>query len=651
MVNNKNIRSPVGRSTHCTSFGVCDNVQLPNYNVPSDLHGALQNYHIRQHTHTELCKSYIDIIESLPNIKKIKANHYLVLFKILLYLEDHSIQLLATKHNLRNVNVTRVSNTFVITVPTLNEDDSIIRVGDKVLLKYTVKKDCAKNPKRFVYCRIMEITKQKVYLSPFNESFLTKFDTGNNVDVHFFAANWSLRCCHYVLHIMFKYNLVDLIYPKIDTNFRTLPKSDLDWIHKSVIENPEQKTAVCNILNNSAQPAPYIIFGPPGTGKTTTLIEAVCQIRKQYRSKNILICASSNAAADEIAKRLLHLLPHKDVFRMYAPSQHWKYIDEKINPSSNFVDEKVIYLPKEIFILKKIVITTLVTCISQSTELESLIPLAIVNSKNEIGEKLHAQIVIAGDPHQLGPIVRCTKIKHLFGKSLLERLMECEPYQKVNNKYNSRYITKLIRNYRSEKAILYASNKLFYDGELLCCKKSDTGCITSKWKLLSNRTFPIIFFEVIGHEIRAPNMSVYNEKEIAIITEWIKKLMSSKIGNRKIQQNDIGVVTPFKKQKVMIEESLSKHKLNKITVGTVETFQGQEREIMFVSTVRSKVFKDNDKEHIGFLSHPRRFNVAITRAKSLLIIVGNPSVLCKDKHWNTLWKYCKANNACNTEPM
>ncbi|XP_043249748.1 putative helicase mov-10-B.1 [Colletes gigas] len=487
------------------------------------------------------------------------------------------------------------------------------------------------------------------------------------VTVYFCVSNWPIKCCHYVLHIMCKHNLVDLIYPKISRDHYDLLQVDLNWVHKSVASNPEQTQAVINILSNSAYPAPYIVFGPPGTGKTTTLVETICQIRNQWKYKKILVCTSSNAAADEIGKRLLAFLPSKDIFRMYAASKHWENVDKIIHPSSNIINSQVLFLPKEIFILKKIVITTLVTCTrlvklnlksdhfsyifideaSQSIELESLIPFTLTSTQNETCTgTLHAQIIIAGDPHQLGPVIRCKRIEHLLGKSLLERLMECEPYKKVENKYNSRYITKLIRNYRSEEPILHVSNMLFYDNELLCCHDSNINKITLNWPVLLNKTFPILFVEIKGKEERTPNKSVYNEEEIKIVEHCTKKLMHAKIGPRKIQEEDIGVITPFKQQQIMINKCLDECGLKNITVGTVEIFQGQEKEIIILSTVRSKSFKHDGKDHIGFLSNAKRFNVALTRAKKFVIVIGNPDVLCKDRCWKTLWEYCDKNNAC-----
>ncbi|KAF3428361.1 hypothetical protein E2986_05091 [Frieseomelitta varia] len=557
---------------------------------------------------------------------------------MLLYLEQHELQLIVGRHNLKNQKLEQVSDKFRIIVPTLDEDDRFIDIGDELTIK----------SKDLNYSYIMQ---KEVYVAVSDEFPISQL-LENKVDVFFHAVNWPLKCYHYVLDNMCHYNLENLINPKINTDHYTSSKVDLDWVHKNVANNEEQKTAVKNILNSSSYPAPYIIFGPPGTGKTTTLVEAICQIRKKYKSKNILVCTSSNAAADEITRRLLHLLRHKDVFRISD-------IDEQIYPISNFINDAVIYLPKEIFIWKKIVISTFVSCMrlanlklqtnhfsyifideaSQNIEIESLIPFVITKNRTEATS--HVQVVIAGDPYQLGPVISCKKIEHLLGRSLLERLMECEPYQKVNNKYNSRYITKLIFNYRSKEAIIYTSNKEFYEGDLLCFKKENTHSIISNWRTFSEKTFPVLFIKVNGEEIRTPNTSVYNEKEIAAVRVIVNKLMNSKIGSREIKEEDIGILTPFKQQKIMIERYVT----NNITVGTIDTFQGQEREIIILSTVRSKVFEHNNKRHIGFWSNPKRFNVAMTRAKDLLIIIGNPHILCLEKYWYTVWQYCEENNA------
>ncbi|XP_015432656.1 PREDICTED: putative helicase mov-10-B.1, partial [Dufourea novaeangliae] len=517
------------------------------------------------------------------------------------------------------------------------------------------------------YAKIVYIERKQVYVTIKNPKFAEQFSELTRVNIKFIASNWPFKCCHYVLHIISKHNLINLLYPAISAKYNSSLGDDFDWVQESVARNPEQKQAVINIVNRTAYPAPYILFGPPGTGKTTTLVEAICQIRKKHKSKHILVCASSNAAADEIAKRLLALIPNKDVFRMYAPSQHWKNIDDTIVSCSNFIDDIIIFLPKDLLILKKIVIATHVTCsrmiklnlrsdhfsyifideASQSLELESMIPITLASTTNNNGQGiLNAQIILAGDPHQLGPVVRCKKIEHLLGKSMLERLMECKPYQKIKNEYNPCYITKLLRNYRSREPILHVPNKLFYDDELICGYETNENFLISNCKRISNKKFPILFIAINGKEEKALSKSVYNVQEIAIVSNYVSRLMRSKFGTRNVREEDIGIITPFRQQKISIERKLSKQGLNKITVGTVETFQGQEREIIIFSTVRSKVFKSDGEHHIGFLSNPKRFNVALTRAKNYLIVVGNPMVLCENEYWKTLWDYCYKNNAC-----
>ncbi|XP_076663314.1 putative helicase mov-10-B.1 [Andrena cerasifolii] len=651
-------RTIVGKSTHCTSFGTCKALAFRNFKPPAALHQAMKNCSNDGLGDSQLCKNYKRFVNDLPNVKTIPLEYYEIMYKILLYMEDYELQLIAEKHNITNQLLRESGEKFIITVLTLDEDDPFTSIGDMVQLQ-PVGTGC------IYHSKIVDIKGKEISVALLSQKHCKKI-SGCNINVNFCTSRWQIKCFHYVLNVIYTQNLVHFLYPKVDTSYYVLPKDNLNWIHESIVGNPEQKQAVINILNNSAYPAPYILFGPPGTGKTTTLVETICQIRKQQRTKYILVCASSNVAADVIAKRLLAILPSKDVFRMYAQSKQRKDIDKDISPSSNFINDMWLALPKQIFILKKIVITTLVTCTrlvklnlqydhfsyifideaSQGTELESLIPFTITSSQSKVTEgTLHAQVIIAGDHHQLGPVVRCKKIQHLLGRSLMERLMECEPYQKVKNKYNSRYITKLVRNYRSQEPILHIPNKLFYDNELLCCAKSDMK-LSLKLSILANEAFPITFFAILGKEIRCPSGSVYNTEEITAVMYCTKKLMSGKLGTRQIQQQDIGIITPFKRQKIMIDKILNKLGLHNITVGTVETFQGQEKEIIILTTVRTKSFKHDDTEHIGFLSNRKRFNVAVTRAKNALIVIGNPSVLRKDRCWNALWEYCNKNNAC-----
>lgn len=125
---------------------------------------------------------------------------------------------------------------------------------------------------------------------------------------------------------------------------------ELCWFNNNIATNTEQKQAISNIVARTAHPAPYILFGPPGTGKTATLVEAISQVKldtfrisltifinnfsqiwKNSPSSHILICTPSNAAADEILKRLLRNIPQQDIHRMYGPSRNWQVYFPKKN--------------------------------------------------------------------------------------------------------------------------------------------------------------------------------------------------------------------------------------------------------------------------------------------------------------------------------
>lgn len=134
-----------------------------------------------------------------------------------------------------------------------------------------------------------------------------------------------------------------------------------------------------------------------------------------------------------------------------------------------------------------------------------------------------------------------------------------------------------------------------------------------------------------------------NWKEVYLVLGYVEDLLKNKLGFGKVTAKEIGIVTPFTLQSKKIKKALKDRKLNDINVGTVELFQGQERKVMIFTAVRSKTFVYEGKEHIGFLSNFKRFNVAITRAKKLLIVIGNPMVLQINRNWRFLVKFCMDN--------
>lgn len=647
-----------------TVFQQSNPLKLPGIFIPKDLLVAMQIIKAPfTYPLSTKCENYVKSLKSLFKLKNIEKEHYFSILKMCLYVEQNEIDIELNRQRLINHDV-KITNDFgecfIINMPNLNTDKPIIMPDDKVVLYEVV-------TRREIPAIVVAVVGHEVKVRLFNPRDSSLLQKNKKFDINFHSQHWPLRCCHYALMINSKRKWTQILYPELRAGYMHL-KYDIDeWLNPNVAKNEEQKQAVRSILNKTAYPAPYIIFGPPGTGKTSTLVEAICQILNQHPMEYILVCAGSNAAADEVTKRLLQYVPKNIVYRMYATSRLWSNVDPKIRPCANYVDQSTIFLPKNILLLKKVIITTLVTSIrlisknfhdnhfsyifideaSQATEPEMLIPLSVTSDVNKLASTtLHAQLVIAGDPYQLGPIVRSKQIQQIYGTSMLERLMrDCTPYKKQNGRYNSNYITKLLENYRNHECFLHIPNNEFYENELKTCGGSDTQ-IGLNWSELPNKNFPMIFQEVVGKEERCANRSVFNEVEVLVTVKYVQMLVGKKLGDRKLAYKDIGIITPFKQQQLEIIHQLAMNKQEDITVGTVETFQGQERTVIILSTVRSEIFNHDGVEHIGFLSHPKRFNVALTRAKALMIIIGNPEVIGLNKYWRQLWDYCRENGSC-----
>lgn len=133
------------------------------------------------------------------------------------------------------------------------------------------------------------------------------------------------------------------------------------WFNEKISTNEEQKSAIKHIVNGTAYPAPYIIFGPPGTGKTMTLVETIAQIWKNKRNANILVTTSSNAACDEIAERLIKYIPAKDLLRYFSKSNQRREEFDLILKVSNLGGNNKRTEYWEMFLSYRIVLCTLTT--------------------------------------------------------------------------------------------------------------------------------------------------------------------------------------------------------------------------------------------------------------------------------------------------
>ncbi|KAG8791089.1 hypothetical protein FRC17_008803, partial [Serendipita sp. 399] len=263
-------------------------------------------------------------------------------------------------------------------------------------------------------------------------------------------------------------------------------------------------------------------------------------------------------------------------------------------------------------------------------------PEAIIAIKTLADEKTN--LIISGDPKQLGPIIRSGIALQLkLGVSFLDRLTELPLYDHAAN--NGVTIVKLLQNFRSHPSILHFPNERFYQNELQC--KADPTVTHSLLRsdCLVKAGFPVVFHSIVGKDVReARSPSFFNVEEASLVKDYVQRLK----GDQRLRLLDehIGVISPYNAQCGKIRLLLSKFAKG-VKVGSVEEFQGQERRVIIISTVRSNIdFVQSDITHsLGFIAHSRRFNVAITRAQALLIIIGDPNVLSLDPLWRSLLSY------------
>jgi hypothetical protein len=170
------------------------------------------------------------------------------------------------------------------------------------------------------------------------------------------------------------------------------------------------------------------------------------------------------------------------------------------------------------------------------------------------------------------------------------------------------------------------------------------------WEELPTAGVPLFFNGMVGKDMReGSSPSWFNPDEIVAVVKLVQKLLKPHAmgrGGAPLKAEHIGVITPYK-QVQRLRERLVKANLSAVKVGSTEMFQGQERRVIIISTVRSSEdYVGFDVRHqLGFLDNPKRFNVAITRAQALLVVVGNPSVLTLDPHWRELIRLAVAKGA------
>ncbi|XP_061428907.1 helicase MOV-10 isoform X2 [Lethenteron reissneri] len=517
----------------------------------------------------------------------------------------------------------------------------------------------------------------------FSPSFLNLFVKNMKFDVMFTFNRTPLKLQHRAVdQAVANPAFEHVLFPTGSYNMTIQdPSSQLVLYNRILSDNPEQYRAVQNIVSGISRPAPYLIFGPPGTGKTVTLVESIRQVVKCIPGTHVLACAPSNSAADLICQQLIPEIGKNNIYRLNAYSRDWNSIPAAVKECSNWDGEqkRFWYPKKEDLMTYKVLVTTLITAgrlvsasfhgkghfshifvdeAGQAVEPECLVAVAgLLRPPSQVNQD-GGQLVLAGDPKQLGPIIRSPlAIKHHLNRSLIERLMNENPlYQKSSDGFfNHSFVTKLLKNYRSHPAILELPNTLFYEGELQVCAdelKRNNFC---QWEHLPTKGFPVIFHSVIGQDTREENSpSFFNVAEVEEVVSYLTKILESsgKKGLAKVSPKEIGVIAPYRKQVQKIKKAITevdkelrkRKDIRELKVGSVEEFQGQERTAIIISTVRSDMsfLSFDEKFGLGFLRNPKRFNVALTRAKALLVVIGNPVTLSKDPNWESFINYCRS---------
>ena len=387
-------------------------------------------------------------------------------------------------------------------------------------------------------------------------------------------------------------------------------------------------------------------------------------------AQQVLVCTPSNAAADLVMVRLLKHFPILRALRANATSRFPSDMDAKLKPHTLYDEEKGCYYTPADLSTYQVVVATLSSSrnvaetnfrpdyifideAGHATEADALLPLAAFYNANTSGSDKAMHVVLAGDHKQLGPVVQSPYcVRHQYDVSIMERLMMQAPYAREEGaEHNSHFVVKLLNNYRSHPKLIEVPNRLYYDNELLAKAKPDLTHLYVGWEELPNPNVPLVFHGVQGKNVREGRSPSYcNLEEIDVVRGWLRKLQDHRqVG---FDGSQVGIVTPYSKQATKLREACQKMGLTKVRVGTVEAMQGDERRVVLVSTVRShsettltdiKQLLAFDKVHdLGFVGQPKRVNVSLTRAKALLIVIGDPNILKGDPNWRAVLDFSHA---------
>ena len=419
-----------------------------------------------------------------------------------------------------------------------------------------------------------------------------------------------------------------------------------------------------------------IVHGPPGTGKTTTLVEAIRETL--MRESQVLVCAQSNMAVDWISEKLVdrgvnvlrignptrvndkmlsftyerRFESHPDYPQLWALRKairelrsHRRRGDEKyhqrLESLKSRATELEIRINAELFGEARVIASTLVGSANRLLDGQKYNTLFI----DEAAQALEAacwipmrrvgRVVFAGDHCQLPPTIKSiAALKAGLGKTLMERIVETHPEA----------VTLLRIQYRMNDDIMHFSSSYFYNGQLESAQEVRFRSILDldtpmEW-IDTGSEKPRGEDEEYKEEFVGESYGRINKAEAELTLDVLQRYIE-RIGKQRLldERIDIGIISPYRAQVQYLRQKLMKREFFKpfrrlISINTVDGFQGQERDVIVISLVRS-----NDEGQIGFLRDLRRMNVAITRARMKVIILGDSNTLTRHPFYRQLWKY------------
>ena len=469
--------------------------------------------------------------------------------------------------------------------------------------------------------------------------------------------------------------LRDLIYSKKKMRELTLSPMRFPYLNSSQQEGVNKVIRAKDVA---------IVHGPPGTGKTTTLVEAINETLR--RESQVLVCAQSNMAVDWISEKLVdrgvHVLrignPARVNDKMLSFTYERRFEDHPDYPSLWSIRKSIrelqgakrkgtdqwhqkmdrlrarateleIRINNDLFNTAHVIACTLTGSANRILSGMKFSTLFI----DEAAQALEAaclipmrragRVVLAGDHCQLPPTVKCFEaMKQGLGRSLMERLVENHPEA----------VTLLTTQYRMNEDIMKFSSDWFYGGEMVAAEDAKHRGILDydtpiEWIDTAEMISEIAEIADENEDLRAYREALSGNsfgrinKEEAQLTLLTLQNYITKIGKQRFldERLDIGLISPYRAQVKYLRQLLNRLSFfkpfrNSISVNTVDGFQGQERDIIIISLVRS-----NEEGDIGFLRDLRRMNVAMTRARMKLIIVGDSSTLCRHPFYRKLHDY------------